>query len=79
MSPATRNIARSARCYGTASARTRSIQPPAFLLYVDQGEELYVRHRSSERRRFSEILAQALSDPRLRIMMSMRADFFGEL
>ena len=55
-------------------------EPPAFLLYIDQGEELYVRQVAErERRRFSEILAQAIADPRLRIMMSMRADFFGEL
>lgn len=55
-------------------------EPPAFLLYIDQGEELYVRQAAErERRRFSEILAQALADPRLRAMMSMRADFFGEL
>ena len=55
-------------------------EPPAFLLYIDQGEELYVKQAGErERRRFSEILAQGLPDPRLRVMMSMRADFFGEL
>jgi len=54
-------------------------KPPAFLLYIDQGEELYVRAGEQERRCFSEIVAQALPDQRLRIMMSMRADFFGEL
>ena len=54
-------------------------KPPAFFLYIDQGEELYVRAEERQRRRFSEVLAQALGDPRLRAMMSMRADFFGEL
>lgn len=54
-------------------------KPPAFLLYVDQGEELYVRAEEHDRRRFSEILADGLRDPRLRAMMSMRSDFFGEL
>jgi formylglycine-generating enzyme required for sulfatase activity len=54
-------------------------EPPAFLLYIDQGEELYVRAEERERRRFSEILARGLPDPRVRMMMSMRADFFGEL
>ena len=54
-------------------------KPPAFLLYIDQGEELYVRAGEQERRCFSEIVAHALPDQRLRIMMSMRADFFGEL
>ena len=54
-------------------------KPPAFLLYIDQGEELYVRAEERQRRRFSEIVARGLSDPRLRAMMSMRADFFGDL
>lgn len=54
-------------------------KPPAFLIYVDQGEELYVRGQAHQRARFSEILSAGLSDPRLRAMMSLRADFFGEL
>jgi len=54
-------------------------EPPAFFLYVDQGEELYVRAEEREGRRFSEILAHALPDPRLRAMMSMRSDFLGGL
>jgi formylglycine-generating enzyme required for sulfatase activity len=53
--------------------------PPTFLLYVDQGEELYVRSEEHQRRRFSEILAQGVADPRLYGLMSLRADFFGEL
>ena len=52
---------------------------PAFFLYVDQGEELYVRADEHQGRRFSEILAHALPDPRLRTMMSMRSDFLGGL
>ena len=54
-------------------------EPPGFFLYVDQGEELYVRAEESQRRRFSELLVQALADPRLRAMMSMRSDFLGAL
>ena len=54
-------------------------EPPAFLIYIDQGEELYARSEERERRRFSEILARDLGDPRLRAMISMRADFFGDL
>ena len=54
-------------------------KPPAFFLYVDQGEELYVRAEERQRRRFSELLAQALPDPRLRAIMSMRSDFLGHL
>lgn len=54
-------------------------EPAAFFLYVDQGEELYVRADKSQQRRFSFILAQALSQPRFRALMSLRADFIGEL
>jgi formylglycine-generating enzyme required for sulfatase activity len=54
-------------------------KPPAFLLYVDQGEELYVRGEERQRRRFSEVVAQGVADPRLYTLMSMRADFLGEL
>jgi formylglycine-generating enzyme required for sulfatase activity len=54
-------------------------KPAGFFLYVDQGEELYVRAEEAQRRRFSELLVQALRDPRLRVMMSMRSDFLGFL
>jgi formylglycine-generating enzyme required for sulfatase activity len=54
-------------------------KPPAFFLYVDQGEELYVRAEERQRRRFSELIAQGVADPRLYLLMSMRADFLGEL
>jgi hypothetical protein len=53
--------------------------PPAFLLYIDQGEELYLRAEERQRRRFSELVAAGLGDRRLHAMMSLRADFFGEL
>ena len=49
------------------------------MLYVDQGEELHVRAEETQRQRFSELIARALPDPRLRIMMSMRSDFLGHL
>ena len=39
-------------------------KPPAFFLYIDQGEELYVRAEERQRRRFSEILAHAASATR---------------
>jgi formylglycine-generating enzyme required for sulfatase activity len=54
-------------------------KPPAFLLYIDQGEELYVRAEERQRRRFSDVVAQGVADPRLYILMSMRTDFLGEL
>src|SRR5262245_2959812 len=54
-------------------------KPPAFLLYLDQGEELYVRAEERQRRRFSEVIAHGVADPRLYMLMSMRTDFLGEL
>jgi hypothetical protein len=54
-------------------------KPPAFFLYIDQGEELYVRAEKHQRRRFSEVVAAGLADPRLRALLSLRADFLGEL
>lgn len=54
-------------------------KPSAFFLYIDQGEELYVRAEKQQRRRFSEVVAAGLADTRLRALMSLRADFFGEL
>jgi formylglycine-generating enzyme required for sulfatase activity len=54
-------------------------EPPAFLLYIDQGEELYIRAEERQRRRFSQIIAEGLADPRLRALLSLRADFFGDL
>ena len=54
-------------------------KPPAFFLYVDQAEELYVRSEESQRAGFSQMLADAIADPRLFGLMSLRSDFFGSL
>jgi len=54
-------------------------RPPAFFLYVDQGEELYARSEESQRLAFSKLIADAIKDPRLFVLMSMRSDFFGSL
>jgi TIR domain len=54
-------------------------KPPGFFVYVDQAEELYVRSELRQRQRFSQLLVQALPDPRLRVVMSMRSDFLGHL
>jgi len=56
-----------------------TLTPPAFFLYIDQGEELYIRGELNQRRRFSQIMNEGLKDSRLRALMSMRADFLGEL
>jgi formylglycine-generating enzyme required for sulfatase activity len=54
-------------------------KPPGFFLYIDQGEELYVRAEEGQRRQFSQVIASSLGDPRLRVLMSMRSDFLGAL
>ena len=54
-------------------------KPPAFFLYVDQGEELYVRSEESQRAAFSRLLSDAVPDPRFYALMSLRSDFFGAL
>jgi hypothetical protein len=55
--------------------------PPRIFLYVDQGEELYARSPPSERKRFSEIVADGLdrNPQRLIVMTSQRADYYSEL
>jgi hypothetical protein len=53
--------------------------PRRLLLYVDQGEELYARAGKDDIRRFSELLAEGLADPRLVVMTSQRADYYGQL
>jgi hypothetical protein len=47
------------------------VSPPSFFLYIDQGEELYVRSEKQGRRRFSEIIGAGLADSRLRTLMSL--------
>ncbi len=54
-------------------------RPPAFFLYVDQGEELYVRSEEAQRTAFSRLLSAAVADPRIYLLMSLRSDFFGAL
>ena len=54
-------------------------KPPTFFLYMDQGEELYVRGEPQRRGRFSKLLSDAIADPRLVALMSMRSDFLGQL
>jgi hypothetical protein len=48
---------------------------------VDFAETLGKGERAEERQRqrFSELLEQALPDPRLRAIMSLRSDFLGHL
>lgn len=54
-------------------------EPASFFIYVDQGEELYVRSEAVQGRCFSQLLKQVISDERIHALMSMRSDFLGEL
>jgi hypothetical protein len=63
-----------------AWAREHGLDPPArYVLYIDQGEELYTRAEASSRARFVEILSEAVRHERVRVLMSLRADFYGQL
>lgn len=55
--------------------------PPRIFLYIDQGEELYARTPATDRKRFSEIIADGLgtSPQRLIVMLSQRSDYYGQL
>ena len=55
------------------------IAPERILLYIDQGEELYSSSSADEIKKFSTIIAEALGDPRLLLMTSQRADYYGHL
>jgi hypothetical protein len=54
-------------------------EPGIFFVLVDQAEELYVRAQEQQRHRFSQLLAAATRDARIRILMTLRSDFFGQL
>jgi formylglycine-generating enzyme required for sulfatase activity len=54
-------------------------QRPASSSTLDQGEELYVRSEERERHQFSKLFAGGLADSRFMGLMSLRADFLGEL
>jgi hypothetical protein len=53
--------------------------PAHVLLYLDQGEELYIRAAPQEAKRFTETLAEGIADSRLSVFVSLRADFFHRL
>jgi class 3 adenylate cyclase len=55
--------------------------PPArIVLYIDQAEELYASRLPRQlAHRFSQIVAEALSDRRLLVLASQRSDYYGYL
>ena len=61
-------------------AKEKGADPPQkYVIYVDQGEELYTRADKTQAQRFSELLAEIASNERCRVIMSIRADFYGKL
>jgi formylglycine-generating enzyme required for sulfatase activity len=58
--------------------RERKADDTAFLLAIDQFEELFTFAEAEERRRFDRLLATALADPDcpLFVLSTVRADFF---
>ncbi|BCH23522.1 nSTAND1 domain-containing NTPase [Mesorhizobium sp. L-8-3] len=74
-------------------SKEKGDQPSRYLLYIDQGEELYTRggrepgqdnttketQAQKEARRFSELVAIAARHPRIVVIMSARSDFLGRL
>ncbi|WP_051261012.1 TIR domain-containing protein [Desulfovibrio inopinatus] len=59
--------------------RTKAAPPARFLLYIDQGEELYSRSGTNEAKRFSELVAAAVGMPEFSVLTSLRSDFYGHL
>jgi WD40 repeat protein len=53
--------------------------PKRFLIYVDQGEELYARAATAQRAPFSTLLAEAAARPEFVVLTSLRADYYGRL
>src|SRR4051794_28462604 len=48
------------------------------VLFVDQFEELFTLATEDRRRSFIEFLVQAIGDPRLRVFVTLRADFLSQ-
>lgn len=49
-----------------------------FILYIDQGEELYTRASLKEARYFSHLLADALEEDAFNAILSVRSDFYAD-
>jgi hypothetical protein len=58
-------------------SRANDPPPRRFLLYIDQGEELYARSDIKQAKRFSELLSAAVTRPDMVILASLRSDYYG--
>jgi len=61
------------------ASRTGDSPPARFIIYLDQGEELYARAPVEDARRFSALLAEAAGRPDCNVLASFRADYYGHL
>ena len=59
--------------------RTHSDISPTFMVYVDQGEEIYSRAPHAQARAFSLLLSEAARQSDVRVLLSIRADYYGAL
>ena len=60
-------------------ARSGSDALRRFVLYVDQGEELYSRAPATDAHTFSALLAEAARQPDFHVLASLRSDYYGQL
>jgi tetratricopeptide (TPR) repeat protein len=51
--------------------------PKRFVVYLDQGEELYTRATPDGARRFSALLAEAAGHEAFSVLMSLRSDYYA--
>jgi hypothetical protein len=50
--------------------------PKRFVVYLDQGEELYTRAKPDEARRFSALIAEAAEHEAFSVLLSLRSDYY---
>ena len=60
-------------------SRANDPPPRRFLIYIDQGEELYARSDIQQAKRFSELLSSAVVRPEIVVLASLRSDYYGFL
>jgi WD40 repeat protein len=58
-------------------SRANDPPPRRFLLYIDQGEELYARSDIKQAKRFSELISAAVTRPEVVVLASLRSDYYG--
>ncbi len=64
------------------SGRLNAEAPKRFVIYVDQGEELYAsiqKNGKADAALFSRLLAEAAQQNGARVLLSLRSDYYGQL